>query len=116
MIPNKVYYFIAAGLVALFLYYQFIGLVEDNAKQETEISNLTAATEILGKELILRGKLNTELNETKSIIESKNKVLQDDLIKLKTTPQQAKCDITATPDGYADRVLNREYKNNKVIP
>jgi hypothetical protein len=116
MIPNKVYLYAVGLLILWFLYSQFTGLIEDNAKQETEISNLTAAAKILGDELVLRGKLNTELNETKDIIESKNKVLQDDLIKLKTTPQQATCDITSTPTGYADRVLNREYKNNKGVP
>ena len=116
MIPNKVYLYIAAGLVALFLYYQFIGLVEENAKQETEISNLTAATDILSKEIVLRGKLNVKLNKDKATIESKNRTLQHDLTELKTTPQQATCDVTATPAGYADRVLNREHQNNKDNP
>jgi len=113
---NKIYTYGAVVIVALFLYFQFIGLVEENAKQETEISNLKASADLLGKELILRGKLNTKLNTDKAMIESKNRTLQDDLIKLKTTPQQAECDVTATPDGYADRLLNREYSNSKGVP
>lgn len=113
---NKLYLYGAAALVALFLYFQFIGLVEDKAKQETEISNLKSAAEILGKELVLRGKLNIKLNKDKVDIEDKRKVLQNDLIKLKTTPQQATCDITSTPAGYADRLLNRKYSNKESVP
>ena len=116
MIPTKVYLYVAAALVALFLYYQFIGLVEDNAQLEVEISNLTASADLLGKELIKRGKLNTQLNKDKANIESENKVLQDDLTKLKTTPQQSKCDVTATPDGYAERVLKRINNHKESLP
>ena len=115
-IVNKIYIYGAGLLVLWFLYSQFIELTEDKAQQETEISNLRNATDILGKELVLRGKLNTKLNKDKVDIENKRKALQNDLTKLKTTPQQATCDVTATPVGYADRLLNREYSNKENVP
>ena len=104
---NKIAIYVIAGLVALFLYYQFIGLVEDNAIKDGEISNLKEAARILGEDSKRKSKLNIERAIKISNIEKSNKVLQDDLEKIKTTPQQAKCDLTATPIGYADRVLKR---------
>lgn len=102
---NKLYIYGAGLLILWFLYSQFTGLIEDNATQETEISNLKDATDILGKELINRSNINIKLAKAKIEIEKQNRELKNDLTKIKTTPQQAKCDVTDLPNGYLDRLL-----------
>jgi len=79
---------------------------EENAKLEAANSLLTEAAEVLGEEIKRRSELNVVREAEKETIEADNRKLQDELNKLKTTPQQAKCDITPTPTGYADRLLN----------
>lgn len=96
-----------AALVAVFLYLQFIGLVEENAKQEVEISNLKEAAKILNEDSLRKSNVNIKRNKEIKKIQDDNQALKDELNKLETTPQQDICDATATPAGYADRLLKR---------
>lgn len=103
---NKLYLYGVSLLIAWFLYSQFMGMHEKNAKLESANSLLTEASRVLGEEIKRRSALNAEREAEKEAIEADNRKLQDELKKLKTTPQQAICDATPTPDGYADRLLN----------
>ena len=83
----------------------FWNLVESNAEKEVIIENLEAAAKLYADNAKLKSKLNIELTNEKAKIQKDNEDLKDDLSKLKTTPQQVKCDRTPLPAGYFERLL-----------
>lgn len=110
---NKIYLYVGLALIGLFLYFQFIGLVEDNAKLEIENADWKEAARLLGEDSERKSEINIKRSKKLSEIRKANKVLQHDLSKLITTPQQAKCDVTPLPAGYIDRVLSKNNRKNK---
>lgn len=105
MIPNKVYYFLAAGCILYLLYSEYMSVHKELTEEKGKTSLLKEATDILAADSKRKSEINIKRGKERDIARIKNKELQDDLKALKTTPQQAKCDITPTPDGYADRML-----------
>src|SRR5680860_513795 len=104
---SKLYLYGALAIAAIFLYFQFIGLVEDNAQKDDQISKLSTANELYSKQAALKSKLNLELAKEKIAIQNANEALKDDLKRLKTTPKQESCDNTPLPAGYIKRLLDR---------
>lgn len=96
-----------AGIILLFLYYQFIGLIKENSKLEADNSGLLEAAKLLGEDSVRKSKINVERDKTIAKINNDNQVLKNDLSKLQTTPKQAECDLVVTPSGYVDRMLKR---------
>ncbi len=94
-----------AAIIILMVVSAVIGVIRADAKKELEIKNLKAAAEIYASDSKLKSKLNIELVEEKRILTIKGLRLKNELRELKTTPQQAKCNITTLPSGYFDRVL-----------
>ena len=116
MIPNKVYIVGVVLLVCYFLYSEHMETAEALAEEKSKSSLLLEATNLLKGEIERRSKINIKHAKALAEIEADNKEKTDELEKLKTTPQQAICDATPTPSGYADRVLKRSNKNGEGVP